>query len=238
MTREELIKKIQALRAMSNGSANLQEAATAARLAETIIQKHGLEEAELELSSGVKEEAHKDGIPVVLWGQKQNRWQNILLTHLCKAYNCEGILSFNGGDKLGFYAIGRPADISTLRYQFSYFHLEMTRLAKLLSPDDLARGSGKQWYNSFYLGATASIGEALRASKQEIRATASSTALAVIDNHAKEAKDLLRKLHPTAGMTSFKSNINHNAYEIGKAVGSNLNKNPGLPSGFRGLLNK
>ena len=238
MTREELIKKVQALRAMSS-SYSLEEAATAARLAELMIQKYSLEEAEFEIASGIKEEAHKDQVPVVQWGQRQNRWQNILLTHLCKAYDCEGVLSFNGGDQLGFYAIGRPADISTLRYQFAFFHLEMTRLAKMLAPDDLQRGSGKQWYNSFYLGATQAIGEALQASKQEVRATASSNALAVIDNHAKEAKDLLRKLHPTAGMTAFKSNINRNAYEIGKAVGTNLNnKSPGLPSGFRGLLNK
>jgi uncharacterized protein DUF2786 len=237
MDRQKLIERIKALRALSTSS-NLEEAATAARIAETLIQKHALEEVEFELSSGVKEEAHKDEIPIVQWNQKQNVWQNVLLTHLCKAYDCDAVMHHQNG-KLGYYAIGRASDIGTIRYQFAFFHLELTRLAKRLAPDNLGRGEGKTWFNSFYLGAVNSIGESLRKTKQEVRQEASSNALVVIDQRAEEAASLKRKLYPKAATVSYKSNLNTDAWTIGKEMGNAINnRSPGLSAGFRGLLGK
>jgi len=236
MNREDLIKKVQALRALAGNSAStLEEAETAASLAENIIQKNSLDEAEFEIANGSQEQVHEDGTPLTDWGQRQNVWQNILLTGLSEAYDCQGFLKSNGNN-LGYYAVGRPSDISTMRYQFAFFHLEITRLAQILAPNNLQRGSGKHWYNSFYLGAVHAIVQSLKKVKQEVQAQANPAALAIIYKHADDAADWMKVYHPEMRSVRHKHPVNRDAYNLGKQAGSGLNAKPGLNSGFRGLL--
>lgn len=240
MSRESIIDKVRKLRSLADNNKSLEEAATAARLAEELLQKHAIEEAELEITLGSSEQVEEDQTALTDWKQKQTVWQNVLLTHLCKAYSCEGVLKWKGSN-LGFYAIGRPSDLQTLRYQYSYFVLELTRLASYLAPPTLGRGSGKTWHKSFYLGATRAIGDALATSKETIKATANSQALSIIDQHAQQALDLRRKLYPTSkGEMEIKqkSGLDRNAYELGKQAGNNLRAKPGLNEGVKGLLSR
>lgn len=236
MNREDLIKKVQALRALaSNAASTLEEAATAARLAEQIIQKNALDEAAFEIANGSQEQVHEDGVPFTDWGQRQNVWQNILLTALSEAYDCEGLLKREGGN-LGYYAVGRPSDIRTMRYQFAFFHVEIARLAELLAPDNLQRGTGKRWYNSFYLGAVAAIADSLKKVKKEVQAQANSEALAIIHKHADEAADWMRVYHPEMRNVRSKHSINRDAWNLGNQAGSGLNAKPAINPGYRGLL--
>lgn len=234
MNREDLIKKVQALRALT-ASSNLNEAAAAARAAEKLIQDYALEEAEFEFANGSNEKVHEDGDPLTDWGQRQNVWQNILLTSLTKAYSCEGIMKTKDG-KLGYYAVGRPSDISTMRYQFAFFSLEITRLAPLLAPNDLGRGSGKRWYNSFYLGAVRAISDSLVEAKKQAQNVATSQALTIINKHAQEAADWMKVYHPNAKIVTKRSQYNADAYNLGKQAGAGLQSKPAINPGYRGLL--
>jgi hypothetical protein len=237
MNRESIIEKIKKLRALAGNNNSVEEVATATRLAEELIQKHQLEDAELEISFGSTEQVLEDQEALTDWKLRQTIWQNSLLSCLCQAYNCEGVLKQTKDGSLAFYAIGRPSNISTLRYQYSYFVLELTRLAQSLSPFGLKRGSAKKWYNSFYHGAVQAIGSELRRSKQEIKSTANFSALAIIDKQAREALDLKHRLYPRAGSKKLHiRNINYDAYNIGKQAGSSLGPKPGLALGVRGLL--
>src|SRR5579859_2714835 len=140
MNKTPIIEKINKLRELSrNSAASIEEAASAARIAEKLIQEHQLAEAELELSHGSQESVLEDEKAITDWNQRQTVWQNILITNLCKAYNCTGVLKFKG-NKLGYYVIGRFSDISIVRYQYAYFVLELSRLAHVLAPSTLARG--------------------------------------------------------------------------------------------------
>lgn len=235
MERESIIERVKRLRALSTSS-NLNEAATAASIAEKLIQEHSLAEAELEISQGSQEKTHEDGIPLTNWDQRQTVWHNILLTHLCKAYNCEGVLKFSKEGKVGYYAIGRPSDIDTMRYQYTFFVVELTRLAHLLAPDYLRRGEGKRWHNSFYLGGVAAIGESLKKTRQEVRAQANSSALTVVDQHTADALALKKEKYPKSRTVQFDNNIDGDAYRMGKQAGSGLSPKPGLGPGVRGLL--
>lgn len=236
MSRENIIDKIKKLRNLAeNKASSVDEAATAARLAEEILQKHQIEEAELEITLGSSEQVMEDTTSLTDWKQRQTVWQNILLVHLCKAYNCEGVVK-HVGSNLGFFAIGRPSDLATLRYQYSYFVLELTRLASALAPNDLGRGSGKTWHKSFYLGATRAIGDALDAVREEVKATASSSALAVINQHALDATALNRKLYPKNKVKQITTNFDCEAFELGKQAGSNLRAKPALATQNTRLL--
>jgi hypothetical protein len=219
-----------------DSASSIQEVATATRVAEELLQKNQIAEAELEIEMGSQEQVLEDQEALTDWKERQTVWQNILLTHLVKAYNCEGILNQKNG-RLGFYAIGRPSDLSTVRYQYCYFVLELTRLASLLAPKTLIRGSGKTWHKSFYLGAVRAIGDGMAKVKQDIKITANSSALAIIDQHAQEALDLRRKLYPKSkGDVSFRSKYDREAWELGNKAGRNMGPKPGLGQGVRGLL--
>ena len=239
MNRSDLIKKVQALRNLAGNSAStIEEAETAARLAEALIQKHFLEEAEFEFANGSQEDISEDGVPITSWNQKQVVWHNILLTALVHSYDCDGVLSYRNG-KLGYYAVGRASNVATVRYQFAYFVLELTRLAHLLAPDYLGRGSGKTWHNSFYRGAVSALVASLKTVKQEIRASANSSALAVFDRNAMELKRFMQQKYANQRVVSKPLNTHDpNAYRLGQQAASGLQSKPGLNAGYRGLLSK
>lgn len=236
MSRENIIDKVRKLRALSNSS-NLNEAASAARMAEKLIQEHCLAEAELEVIEGSHEVAGEDEVPLTNWNRRRTVWQDSLLYQLARAYNCVGILKHDREGKFGYYATGRPSDIATMRYQFAFFVVELTRLAGVLAPNDLTRGEGKTWYKSFYMGAVKAIAESLTVAKQETRAQASSTALSIIDKHMDEAKSAFMKKYPkTHKMQTARANIDIDAWHMGHQAGSGLSPKPGLNPGVRGLL--
>lgn len=236
MERENIIEKIRALRALSQcKSTTLEEAATAARMAELLIQKHALAEAELQTSEPSKEDIIDADEPLTDWDRNQVVWQNILIHGLAKAYNCTSVFRWNKG-KPGIYAVGRPSDIEVLRYQYTFFLVELYRLAHMLAPSNLKRGSGKTWHNSFYRGAVHAILESLESAKKEVHAQATSSALQVINQRMQEVLDYRKQKFPTASVKKFGGRVDLNAYQAGIKAGSNLNPKPGLGPGVRGLL--
>lgn len=238
MERENIIEKVRALRNLAeNKSATIEEAATAARMAELIIQKHALAEAELLVndSNDAKEEIIEDSAPLTDWKKRATNWQGSLIKGLSDIYGCEVLILYKNGTP-NVYAIGRKSDIEMLRYQYTFFMVELIRLANNLAPNNLGRGSGKTWYNSFYRGGISSIIESLRAAKKEVRQQASSSALVFIDQKAKEIQEFMKKSHPHLRTKSSYSNIDPDAYNKGKQAGANLNPKPGLAPGVKGLL--
>jgi len=235
MDRESIIKQINALRALSQDkSATVAEAAAAARAAETLIQRHALAEAELGITSAT-EGIIDDNNPITDWDQRQTVWQNVLLSALAKAYECEVVFKWQDG-RVNMFGLGRPSDIAIMRYQYAFFTIEIARLSHLLAPGDLTRGQGKHWHNSFYRGAVSSIAEALKSVKQEVRSQASSTALVFIDQHARSLAAFKSKAYPHSRTKQMGVRVNREAYSMGQMAGSNLNPKPGLPPGVRGLL--
>lgn len=238
MNRPELIDKIQKLRSLANSNSSLEEAASAARIAEKLIQANSIDEAELEAKTGSSEFPIEDPDPFTDWKLRQTVWQSSLLVALATAYDCKGILKDGVDGSYGFYAVGRPSALATLRYQYSYFRLELTRLANALAPSYLRAGSGKTWYKSFFLGAVSAIKASLVSAKTEVRSQASSSALIVLNQHAIEAANKFKELYPRTHKTQSANNIDPQAYAMGKQAGAGLQQKPALAQGVRGYLGK
>lgn len=237
MERENIIEKIRALRALAQDkSATLEEAATAARMAELLIQKHSLAEAELGGIKNVHDPIVDDATPLTNWGKRQTAWQNILIHGLAKAYNCESIFKWNEKGSPGIYAIGRKSDVELLRYQYAFFVVELTRLANALAPKTLTRGHGKTWHNSFYRGGVRAILDSLKQAKQEVRVQASSSALVFIDQHMQAIEVFKTQKYPNSKTVKMGGNLDPDAYRQGMQAGANLNPKPGLGPGVKGLL--
>jgi Protein of unknown function (DUF2786) len=237
MERENIIDKVRKLRALAdNAAATVDEAASAARAAELLIQKHALAEAELgSASQGVMEGIINDDNPLTDWDQRQTRWQNVLLHALAENYNCSNVLKRKDG-KLNIFTIGRPSDIEVMRYQFAYFVLELTRLAQMLAPRTLQRGTGKTWHNSFYHGAVNAIIDSLKSARTEVTKQATSNAIIFINNHMLQVEALKNKLYPDSRTVYTKTHIDRDAYEMGQQAGAGLQAKPALAPGVRGLL--
>lgn len=238
MERENIIEKVQKLRALAqNSAATVDEAAAAARAAELLIQKHSLAETELEAIRINVEPIADDENPLTDWGQRQTVWQNILIHGLAKSYNCSSVMKWDKLGRPGIYAIGRASDVALLRYQYTFFVVELTRLAHALAPKTLTRGSGKTWHNSFYRGAVHAILESLKTAKAEVRAQANQAALIVVDQHMRAIEAFKAQKFPSSSTTTMASgHIDPDAYAKGMEAGANLNPKPGLGPGVRGLL--
>jgi hypothetical protein len=241
MTKQDIIERIKRLRNLAeNAAASIHEAATAAKLAEELLQKHEIEEAEIEFSTGSNESPEEDPTPITDWGQKQAVWENILATALCKAYNCQGVMKvIDDGTKrkTGFYVIGRPSDTQVVKYQMAFFVAEITRLAHKIAPKSMSKGEGKTWHHSFRRGAVHAICEALKEAKKEVQATASSNALVVLNKHRDEALDLKMRLYPRSRTVNFSSNnLDVNAYRKGIEAGKGIQQHTQIGSGVKGLL--
>jgi len=237
MERENIIDKIRKLRALAdNAAATVDEAAAAARAAELLIQKHALQEAELgAVSQEVLESIIDDDTPLTDWAKRQKVWQNVLLHAMAENYNCSNVMKRVGGIS-NIYTIGRASDIAVLRYQFAYFVVELTRLAHLLAPSDLKRGSGKTWHNSFYHGATDAIIASMKSAKKEVIKDASSTALVFISEHMRKVEELKAQKYPWSRTSHSARRLDPEAYEMGKMAGAGLQAKPALAPGVRGLL--
>jgi hypothetical protein len=237
MERENIIEKVRALRNLAqNSAATVDEAAAAARAAELLIQKHSLAETELDAIRENAEPIMDDESPLTDWGQRQTVWQNILIHGLAKAYNCESIFKWDKQGHPGIYAIGRASDVALLRYQYAFFVLELTRLSHSLAPKGMTRGEGKTWHNSFYRGAVHAILTSLKTAKQEVRAQATSSALAIVDAHMQAIEAFKAQKYPHSKTVQFGGNIDPDAYAKGMEAGANLNPKPGLGPGVKGLL--
>lgn len=234
--RESIVDRIRKLRVLANDPNSLEEATTAAKLVEQLIQKYQVDEAELIFQEGETETPKLDDEPVETFGKRQNVWKNVLSLQLAKLYNCTTVFQRKSGS-LGLYIIGRPSDIEIVKYNYAYLSLQITRLAEKLQPDNLFRGAAKGWRNSFYLGAVDSILATMEQEKQVSREQATSNALVVIDRHYNETMALQKKLFPSASEHGFNSRVDGNAYNVGYEAGKGLQSKPSLPGGPK-LLNR
>lgn len=208
-----IIDKVRKLRALAS-SDNVNEAAAAARLAEKLIQEHAI--AEVDIATAADEPTIKGETPIATW-RRVPTWEGQLLAFLTRAYQCKGIYDRRAGT-YHYVAFGRPSDLEMVRYQFAYYVSEINRLAMRHG-----KGMGRTWSNSFRMGAAFALGDALRLAKEEVRATSTSTALAVVDRREHAARTVMSQYYPsTRKRAQGGMNLDGNGYEQGKRAGSNL----------------
>lgn len=222
----DMIKvKISKLLAMAT-SANENEAALAMSMAQTLIEKHKLSLAELSEAEAdlVEEEIIvKDEDPLFAGG-RISTWKSTLANYISKVNGCKLVKYTHQGHSVGgergskLVIFGRPSDISNTRFLLAYAIIQLTRLAPM--------GRGKEYANSWYLGAVQGIWQQMSEAKRKVQATASKYALVKLDSRD---KDVDRFISGNVGRlrkgNSSHSNINGDAYNRGVSAGLNLDMN-------------
>ena len=207
-------------------SDNEHEAALAMSLAQSLIEKHKLSMAELSEaeSAHIQEEGViRDEDPLFAGGRIAT-WKSNLSWHLAKLNNCRLVKYMGMGHQMGgqrgtkLVIFGRPSDIANVRFLLAFASVQLTRLAPT--------GRGKEYSNSWYLGAVQGIQQKMNEAKRQVQAGASSYALVKLENRDKAVDTFIASNvgHLRSG-ASQKSNINSEAYNKGVAAGRNLDFN-------------
>ena len=250
-----ILLKIRKLLSLSN-SDNVNEAALAAARAQELMDKYGIEKAQAEIQTGFEDPEEKEDIKNfseipegwVDTSQKMTKWKIHLFCGIAKYNSCKGFSSYRGQGR-SIEVIGRPSDVETTRYMYTYIMKEICNLRNKNS-----RGLGKTWSNNFCIGAVQGILERINESRNHMRAKmavdaqrAGGTALMVLDKAiAKVDKKLADvetftqnnlKLQYTKGPTI---RYNSTAREVGKQASKSISLSSSggrLGSGQKALTN-
>lgn len=137
MTHDEALERVQKLLRLAK-SDNANEAATAAAMAQRLIDLHKLDVAALKDESAAEpiEDKHE---PI---DRQYSTWRARLAVNIA---TLNGAKCYRDGKALCL--VGRKSDVQTVRYLYQWLTQEVERLA-----DNQPSGLGKTWYNNFRLG--------------------------------------------------------------------------------------
>ena len=229
---EAVVEKIRKLRALAT-SANVNEAATAAALADRLIQEHGLSEAQLEAEGvGPKEAPVQADTPLAEYGQRAPSWAKILANRLVTHFDCACFSDtvrnpLTRERRKVVRIVGRPSDVETVRYFYAWLSVEIERLAQAD-----ARGQGRRFANGFRQGAVDGVMTAMEVSKAAARGAAkaagASAAIVLVDAREAEADALMREKNPKLRTVSFGGRVQRDGYERGQEAGRRINRDAHL----------
>lgn len=247
---DRMLEKIRQLMNLANPekAGSPEEAATALKMAQKMMEKYRISEAMLEDLSIEDQEEIEDDILHSANGIRLAWWKRLLAMALSDVNGCKVYTSKNRKDKRSMInVIGEPSDASVVRYMYNYIANEIDRLTLSYSA---ARGNpGKTACNSFRLGAVEMITERLKEAheeaREEIQAGATgdalvkvATAIAKLDQKVADANKWAKKnlkLHKT----STRQNVDESAKRKGRQAGKGIDlSSPGrkIGKGTRGYL--
>jgi hypothetical protein len=256
----KILTRVRNLLRLAGNNASVEESALAAAAAQRLIDEHNLSAALLAADTNTPDpddapllDTRAAGADPIEPGKPQrdgttyqDRWKVTLASTIAKA-NGSRIYTWNAAIQI----IGRPADIDTVRYLYSYLRAETERLTELQG-----RGMGATWRNNFKYGVVdairAKLAEGKKQFEQEARtracaqAASSGTALIKVDRALatieKRGTDIERYMYsPEAKATGLKLSkvktkirVNNSARAAGRAAGSRIqigNAKAGLGAG-------
>lgn len=230
----ERIKKMLAL--AENAASAPNEAATAARMAESLMRKHNIDMAEIitkELASGeglVREFAIDDFDHA---SNKYPQWLNFLAVAISKMFDCHVTLGWTGrhtGGKacVNIQFFGYRDDVAISKWMFSYLIHEINRLAdrywevrKVTAQHDgsTAKLVKKNYREGASTTICARIDEIVSKRAEELKSDSVSTALVVVKRKAVEEEFGEFKYNST----QRKGEYDGQAYNQGRHDGKNIN---------------
>lgn len=219
-----LLKKIQGLlsKTVDNGC-SVAEAATSAALAQKLLDQHKLSIADI--SDYSEDEPIEESYVSSFSGARSITWKENLIYGLAKNNDCVMFLR-KGCGEVKYVLVGRKSDTQIVDYMFNVLVREIERICKV----EMARvgGRGKDWTNSFKVGAVQSIISNMNKSKTEIKSTATGQALIKIESRMTDVKKWVDSNLNLKNKSASTININGSAYNSGMAAGNKITVNSGL----------
>lgn len=229
MNIQGIIEKINKLRALSK-SDNINEATAAAMAANKLIEQYRLSESELETKS---EEILEDESPLYNCG-RITLWRSFLAQIIANHYGC-AIYNKVGHRSNQYMLIGLKSDMQIVKYMYAWLSLEIERLSHSAAKERLGNSNGKQFSQSFCLGATQGIKNQLASSRKEC---INENALVKIESRFSNAEAYMNKSLKLGKSKNSNVNISPEAYNNGFEKGKNIHLGAKLNEATRTKLLK
>lgn len=228
MTASPVVDKIRKLLNLSKSS-NVNEAASAAAMAQELMLAHEIEVADLEVTTGERAKPEAVHEEVLEEGNgRMQRWRLALAEQLCTAFGCD--LYFCPGGEIN--VIGPVSGIQTVRYMQGFLALEIHRLCEESCDAVGYAVKPRVWRNQFKDGAVSAIGDRLREHRKEQNrkfAQTAASALVLVKRDEELVKKEIEKamakaLGPRGGRhTAFGGESHRGAYDSGREAGQSIN---------------
>lgn len=216
---EEVLTKIKKLLALAT-SDNVNEATLAMSKAQDLMNAYQIEISELEASGEEDFEKPEHFDDPIFTEHNPRDWKVKVLMNFAYHNGCFLYLNKVYRGKT-YRLIGRPSDVSYVKYMATYAILEFTKISKIE-----CNYRDQQYKISWFEGAVAGLIAQLREKAEARKTQMSSTALVKYDNRLNEAKKMFNDMFGGGKSAPFKQrNHNHKAYNDGFNTGKNLNLN-------------
>lgn len=162
MTEEKILDTVRKLLELSKSN-NLNESATAFAQAQKLMSRHNITELMLAQPEEPEEPVGKE----MLFAEqgKLPHWMGTMAVGMAKVNQCQ---AYRQGGRAEMWIVGRPSDVQTVRYLYSYVAREIKRLCRYHS--DLRGNPGVQWRNDFCIGAANEVVRRLNEAAAQARA--------------------------------------------------------------------
>lgn len=218
LNNEQTLDKIRKLLRLGESN-NENESAAAIAAAQKLMDKHNISEMMLNINKPDTEQITDERDP--LWKGKHSRsqWRSRLASILANANSCKIYLKVPD-----IHVVGRPSDISSVRYLFAYCEREIERLSSRYK-------NGKSWANNYKMGICDAIESKLKEARTEARnelmlerGSAAGAAIVRIDNRDVEVVRWMQNhLRLGKGKTFGRNQHDASARAVGQRDGSNIN---------------
>lgn len=240
---EKVIQRIQQARKLAESTHSRHEKEAAAAFAAKLIAEHQLSEAEIEAHSGKKDEEvftdQESDYNVVYESGRVNAWKQELCWGLaklngvyCLHYPMRNAVSHRRGSR--FRVFGRKSDIEITKYMFTYLVTTIQSLAEDYVPGRIGQRGVNPERESWSNGCVKGFLAKMNAEKAEVMKAATSTAMVLVGNREKDAREALCRDNPALriGHRSFQSKAQRDegTFNSGYRKGQTLSVNPGLDS--------
>ena len=232
MSRSDAVRKITALLRLAERGGTSEEAASAAAMAQALMDKYEIESAALALDGAPEEpeESPMDSGDTPGGSLEQSgrleRWRVALARALVNVNGCFLYTSRRNGKKT-IEIVGRPSQAETVRYLYGWLTKEVERLR-----ESHGKGLGPVWRREFSEGVVDTLRERLKGQRaktlDEMRAAATTStalvrinsAVAKVETYGREAMIYARSKHSfRSGGGSYGGQRNDSARGAGRAAG-------------------
>lgn len=237
---QKIIQRINQLRAISKSTHSKAEAETTLQIASQLMAQYQLDEATVEAETGkINDPIDLDSEHIIYESGRISQWKSELASGIA---NLNGLFIYNAIVRGGishrkqsrYRIIGKASNIQIALYMWEYLLGEITNLAADYVPGKIGQRGVNSERESWCLGCVRGFLAKMKAERETVMKSASSTALVFIGNQAEEAKKaFLNKTGMVLGRSTYHSKAQRDAdtFNSGYRKGQTLSVNQGLGGG-------
>ena len=235
---QKIISRVNQLRAISRSTHSKAEAETTLALAAKLIAEYQLSEAQIEAETGKTDDPiDLESEHIIYESGRITPWKSELSVGIAKLnglfiYNAlvRGVESHR--KRTRYRIIGKKSNIAIAMYMWQYLLDEISQLVNDYVPGGKKRGVNPE-KESWCLGCVRGFLDKMNREKQQAMQQATSTAMVLVSNQAKEAEEaFLTKTGISIRKNTYQSKARvTDTFYSGYRKGQTLSVNPGMNGG-------